>query len=163
MTWLITMKQFSNSCFAWISAQCDMSIGKCHMKCRYCFHQTIQSKNGLRLFYMLNWFVETWMANCFRCHSSILIIQECKSLPILQSQNQDTIDYKASSMGNNVFFNRGQHCACFLAPLVPRGPFYKHGLTLIPAWISNYMPSKMWDEITYPFPNFNGCTIGVWE
>ena len=22
-------------------------------------------------------------------------------------------------------------------------PFYKHGLTLMPAWISNYMPNKM--------------------
>ena len=21
----------------------------------------------------------------------------------------------------------------------------------------------MWDEITYPFPNFNGCTIEVWD
>ena len=35
-----------------------------------------------------------------------------------------------------------------------RGPFYQHGLTLIPAWICNYMPSKVWDEITYPFLNF---------
>ena len=25
------------------------------------------------------------------------------------------------------------------------------------------MPSKVWDEITDPFPNFNGCTIEVWE
>ena len=25
------------------------------------------------------------------------------------------------------------------------------------------MPSKVWDEITYPFPNFNGCTVEVWE
>ena len=25
------------------------------------------------------------------------------------------------------------------------------------------MPSKMWDEIIYPFPNFNGYTIEVWE
>ena len=25
------------------------------------------------------------------------------------------------------------------------------------------MPDKVWDEITYPFPNFNGCTIEVWE
>ena len=24
-----------------------------------------------------------------------------------------------------------------------------------PAWISNHKPSKVWDEITYPFPNFN--------
>ena len=43
------------------------------------------------------------------------------------------------------------------------GPFYWHGLTLIPAWISNHMPSKVWGEITYPFPNFNGCTVEVWE
>ena len=27
-------------------------------------------------------------------------------------------------------------------------PFYKHGLTLIPAWISNYIHYKVWDEIT---------------
>ena len=32
-----------------------------------------------------------------------------------------------------------------------------------PAWISNHIPSKMLDEITYPFLNFNGCTIKVWE
>ena len=29
--------------------------------------------------------------------------------------------------------------------------------TLTPAWISNHMPIKVWDEITYPFLNFNGC------
>ena len=34
---------------------------------------------------------------------------------------------------------------------------------LIPAWISNNMPSKVCDKITYPFPNFNGCTVEVWE
>ena len=32
-----------------------------------------------------------------------------------------------------------------------------HGLT----WISNHMTSKMWDEITFPFLNFNGCTVEV--
>ena len=41
------------------------------------------------------------------------------------------------------------------------GPFYLHGLTLIPAWISNHMPVKVWDEITYPFLNFNGATVEV--
>ena len=30
-------------------------------------------------------------------------------------------------------------------------------LTLIPACIINHMPSKAWDEITYPFQNFNVC------
>ena len=29
------------------------------------------------------------------------------------------------------------------------GPFYLHGLTLIPAWISNYIHYKVWDEIIH--------------
>ena len=37
-----------------------------------------------------------------------------------------------------------------------KGIFYLYGLTLTPAWICNHMPNKMWHEITYPFPNFNG-------
>ena len=27
----------------------------------------------------------------------------------------------------------------------------------------NLVPSKVWGEITYPFLNFNSCTIEVWE
>ena len=45
----------------------------------------------------------------------------------------------------------------------PRAPFHWHGLTLILAWISNLMPINVWDEITYPFPNFNGAAVEVWE
>ena len=41
------------------------------------------------------------------------------------------------------------------------GPFYKHGLTLILAWISNYILYNVWDEINYPFLNCNGATIEV--
>ena len=26
-------------------------------------------------------------------------------------------------------------------------------------WTPNYIHHKVLDEITYPFPNFNGCTI----
>ena len=33
------------------------------------------------------------------------------------------------------------------------------GAPLIPAWLSNYIHCRVWDEITYPFPNFNGATI----
>ena len=33
----------------------------------------------------------------------------------------------------------------------------------IPAWISNYIHYQVWDEITYPFPNFNSTTVEVWE
>ena len=54
--------------------------------------------------------------------------------------------------------------ACWVLYVNPSGvPFTKHGLTLIPAWIINHITSKVWHEITYPFPNFNGCTIEVWE
>ena len=45
--------------------------------------------------------------------------------------------------------------------LMISGPFYKHGLILIPAWISNYIYYKEWDEINYPFLNFNGATVEV--
>ena len=31
------------------------------------------------------------------------------------------------------------------------------------AWISKHMPSEMWDESTYPFPNLSGCIAEVWE
>ena len=40
-------------------------------------------------------------------------------------------------------------------------PFYWYCLTVIPRRVTNYMPSKVWDEMTYPFPNFN--TIEFWE
>ena len=42
-------------------------------------------------------------------------------------------------------------------------PFYQYDLTLIPACISNDMSNKVWNEITYPFSNFSGVTVGVWE
>ena len=41
------------------------------------------------------------------------------------------------------------------------GPFYWHGLTLIPAWITNCIHDKVWDEITHPFLKFNGATVEV--
>ena len=42
-------------------------------------------------------------------------------------------------------------------------PFYWYGLTLISAWISNHMPCKICDEITYPFSNFNISRVEVFE
>ena len=41
--------------------------------------------------------------------------------------------------------------------------FDQHGLVLIAAWISNHMSDKVWDDITYPFPNFNSYIVEVWE
>ena len=35
---------------------------------------------------------------------------------------------------------------------------FQHGLTLTPAWMSNYIHYKVCDKITYQFLNFNGTT-----
>ena len=43
----------------------------------------------------------------------------------------------------------------------PWGLFFRRRLTSIPPWISTHMPGKVWDEITYPFPNFNDATVEV--
>ena len=51
----------------------------------------------------------------------------------------------------------------YIGLLYQKELFYKYGLTSILTWISNRMPSKMWNEITYPFPNFNSMTVEVWE
>ena len=32
---------------------------------------------------------------------------------------------------------------------------------LIPAWICNHIDYKVWDEINYPFLNFNGASVEV--
>ena len=39
------------------------------------------------------------------------------------------------------------------------GPFYEHGVTLIPSRISKQTPNKDWVGTTYPFSNFNGVVI----
>ena len=39
----------------------------------------------------------------------------------------------------------------------------QYRLALIPAWISRHIHWNVRDEITYLFPNFNGCTVEVWE
>ena len=48
-------------------------------------------------------------------------------------------------------------CGSFLGPLLLTW------FNFNPTWIRNYMPNKVWDEITYPFLSFNGCTVEVWE
>ena len=40
---------------------------------------------------------------------------------------------------------------------------WRHHAVFGYAWISNYTHYKVWDIITYPVPNVNGCTVDVWE
>ena len=49
---------------------------------------------------------------------------------------------------------------------IQSGTFYLHGLTVIPAWISNHMPSKVLVEITYPIPKLQRCnclSLGMYK
>ena len=50
-----------------------------------------------------------------------------------------------------------------LAHKVSRIPIWFIGLTLIPTWIRIYTHYIVWGEITYPYPNYNGETVKVWE
>ena len=70
-------------------------------------------------------------------------------------------DRLISTMGFPILVRR--HLYIESRPLVTWGLFYKHGLTLISTWKGNRLPSKVWDNITHPYPNFNGCTVEVWE
>ena len=39
-----------------------------------------------------------------------------------------------------------------------RDPFYSYELASTPSWMSNYIHYDVWDEISYPFRNFNDST-----
>ena len=39
---------------------------------------------------------------------------------------------------------------------------HDHQGSLYKAWINNYTHKKVWNEITYPFPNFNGEAIEMY-
>ena len=51
--------------------------------------------------------------------------------------------------------------ATALAQCVTRCHFCGNVFTLIQSWLRKSMVSNVWDEITYPFRNFNDCTFGI--
>ena len=74
-------------------------------------------------------------------------------------------------IANNFFF-RAHFFVCTtnrdLGPLNPSNaspvylPYPNFGI-IVPALICNLMPSTVWGEIFCPFPNFNGCTVEIWN
>ena len=54
----------------------------------------------------------------------------------------------------------------FIASQIPLAKTKTSEAPFYPAWISNYILCKAWDEITYPLPNFNGAVklhISSWQ
>ena len=60
-------------------------------------------------------------------------------------------------------WHRGRSCSVSSSCVLIWGPIYDNVLTSILPWISDYIYHKVWDETTYPFPNFNGGAVEVWE
>ena len=58
-----------------------------------------------------------------------------------------------SCFKGSVVNSKIEHSDCYLGLL----------LTLIPAWLRNYIHYKVWDENIYPFANFNSAAVEVWE
>ena len=56
-----------------------------------------------------------------------------------------------------------QSYSCLVAAKNIWRSLLQNGSTLIWAWISNHMSSKVWVEIVYSFPNFNSTTVEVWD
>ena len=85
------------------------------------------------------------------------IVQGCEFTCSDRTASVDPCD-----AGTGMFRGRGYTIVTDAQLLTTLSPFYKHALTVIPAWISNQMPSKVWNDIIHPFPNFNGYTVEVW-
>ena len=67
--------------------------------------------------------------------------------------------FASNSTGQSVSENLNRTAIDYYSS--PVAPFTNMVLTLIPAWISNHMSCNVWEEITYPFLTFNGCTVEV--
>ena len=65
--------------------------------------------------------------------------------------------FKMANKNSNIN-KKSSHTSILLPPPVA---LLLYGLTSIPAWISNYIHYNVWNEITYPFLNFNGVTVEV--
>ena len=106
------------------------------------------------------------------------IASQIISLTIVYSTVHSDADQRKHQSSASLAFVRGIHRGPVNSPhkwpvtrkmfpfddvIMTRRPFYYHGIILILTWIGYHMPNKVWDEITYPFQNYNGATVKVWE
>ena len=109
--------------------------------------------------YLIFWYEEVLLTSFIVFWSMVILIIKIKQSWVLSFVMGNTIN-----VIQHLYIVTAQGLEVIVSKAVARlGPFDLHGITLIPAWISDYMRFQGWDEITYPIPNFNGCTIEVWE
>ena len=101
--------------------------------------------------------------------SFIVILFETSSLKLLVwSIRPDVMGNARDMAGLPVYisFTRYQTINSLRTSEITPGPLSLTWITFdtsMGAWICNCIHCKMWDGITYPFPNFNGTTVEVWE
>ena len=68
---------------------------------------------------------------------------------------------QSASQGEAWWKLQNSTCAAMLCqrPQTDPWPLLLTWINFNPTWISNHMPSKVRDGITYPFLNFNGCIL----
>ena len=76
---------------------------------------------------------------------------------ILVHKDSMTLVFRLHVIADSIHFHRNRDV--FRHILLIWNRFYEHGLTLIPTWISNHMPSEVWDEMTHPFPNVSSRNL----
>ena len=72
---------------------------------------------------------------------------------------------KVDSQGRHQYLHTGNwECFIYIYFCTVKNPgttYMSWWLNAETAWISNHIHYKVWDEITYPFLNFNGATVEV--
>ena len=99
--------------------------------------------------YIFSWFLYHYIDG---------LVQDCSissalAMEILQSCTKPSIWYYADQRLSAIAF----------LYLILDVEIHTKMVNLNPAWISNHMRGKLSYEITYPFPNFNGSNVEVWE
>ena len=87
--------------------------------------------------------LRTYCCSWYGCQTWYLVSKSAESMVVKWNQ----------AVRRTIGTQRPSHC--FLGPLLLTW------FNLIPECISNHMPSKVWNEITDAFLNFNGCSVGV--
>ena len=90
-----------------------------------------------------------------KCHKQIHLEMNTRAAFASNQHELNKVELVMTKIRNSLHFLLLVHDA--------RSSFRWYGWTLIPAWKSNYNHYKVWYELTYPFPNFNGAAIEIWE
>ena len=140
---------------------------------QYRIHFLLNNIEYIILHYLISTYFWTWKKchlSYIMCHSqlSLKFANRCIDVLVRRWNKQWAFD----DVGWWYIFKCSSVCLDDIHPL-PMVPCYLLQfisqlrllmiltITSIPTQMKKHMPSKMWNKITYPFPNFNNTTLGI--